>query len=473
LDAKRIVPVIMCGGAGTRLWPISREDLPKQFIPLIGERSTFQQTFDRIGSNELFAPPIVITNSDFRFVVAEQLRVLGVEAEIILEPSRRDSGPAVAIAAELVSRRDPGAIVLILAADHVIRDREAFLAACRDALPAAQSGQIVTFGLRPTHPSTDYGYVLPGAGIGGSPVFKVDAFAEKPNAETAARYIASGYLWNSGNFLFRADTMLAEIALFEPEIVAAARAAVGDGAKEYDFFRLGADAFESAPAKSIDYSVMERTKRAAVVPADYGWSDVGSWNAVWDLMERDGDANAVHGTAEFLNAGSNLVYSADGALTAIVGLDDIIVVTTLDAVLVASRAKAADIKTLVKQMKAKNRREVTEHRRVYRPWGYYQTVDLGERYQVKRIVVNPGAKLSLQKHRHRSEHWVVVRGTAEVIVDGNTRNLYENESAYIPIGSVHRLANWERAPLELIEVQVGGYLGEDDIVRLEDVYHRT
>jgi mannose-1-phosphate guanylyltransferase/mannose-6-phosphate isomerase len=340
-------------------------------------------------------------------------------------------------------------------------------------LPAAHSGQIVTFGLRPTHPSTDYGYILPGAAIGASPVFKVDAFAEKPDAETAARYIAGGYLWNSGNFLFRADTMLAEAALFEPEIAAAARAAVGDGAKEYDFFRLGANAFERAPAKSIDYSVMERTKRAAVVPADYGWSDVGSWNAVWDLMERDRDANAVHGTAEFLNAGGNLVYSADGALTAIVGLDDIIVVTTLDAVLVASRAKAADIKTLVKQMKAKNRREVTEHRRVYRPWGYYQTVDLGERYQVKRIVVNPGAKLSLQKHERRSEHWVVVRGTAEVIVDGDTRNLYENESAYIPIGSVHRLANWEQTPLELIEVQVGGYLGEDDIIRLEDVYHRT
>jgi mannose-1-phosphate guanylyltransferase/mannose-6-phosphate isomerase len=463
----------MCGGAGTRLWPISREDLPKQFIPLIGERSTFQQTFERIGSKDLFAPPIVITNSDFRFVVAEQLRVLGVEAEIVLEPSRRDSGPAVAVAAELVARRDPAAIVLILAADHVIRDREAFLSACRDALPAAQSGQIVTFGLRPSHPSTDYGYILPGAEIDRSRARKVEAFAEKPDAETAARYVAGGYLWNSGNFLFRADTMLAEVALLEPEIATAASAAVGEGAREYDFFRLGPAAFERAPAKSIDYAVMERTKRAAVVPADYGWSDVGSWNAVWDLMERDRDGNAAQGTAEFLNARGNLVYSEDGVLTAVVGLDDVIVVTTLDAVLVASRDEAADVKTLVKQLKTKNRREVTEHRRVYRPWGYYQAVDLGTRYQVKRIVVNPGAKLSLQKHLHRSEHWVVVSGTAEVIVDGNTRNLYENESAYIPIGSIHRLANWEQAPLELIEVQVGGYLGEDDIIRLDDIYHRT
>lgn len=463
----------MCGGAGTRLWPVSREGWPKQFIPLLGDQSTFQQVFERIGSRELFAPPIVITNADFRFIVAEQLRTLGIEAEIVLEPSRRDSGPAVAVAAELASRRNARANILILAADHVILDSEAFLSACRDARPAAEAGRIVTFGLRPSAPSVDYGYISPGAKLAGAAAHEVVAFVEKPDAVTATRYVSDGYLWNSGNFMFRADVMLGEIERYEPEIFAAAKAAVSEAGREFDFLRLGKEAFEQAPAKSIDYAVMEKTTRAAVVPADYGWSDVGSWNAVWELLNKDGDGNAARGGAEFVDAHRNLVYGEDGVLTAVVGLDDIVVVTTLDAVLVASRGKTGDVKTLVKQLRAKNRREIVEHRRVYRPWGYYQTIDFGARYHVKRIVVNPGQWLSLQKHFHRAEHWVVVKGTAEVTIEEQVRSLYENESIYIPIGSVHRLANRGRIPLELVEVQVGSYLGEDDIVRLEDVYHRS
>jgi mannose-1-phosphate guanylyltransferase / mannose-6-phosphate isomerase len=473
LDGKRVIPVVLCGGTGTRLWPVSREGLPKQFIPLIGDRSTFQQALARASSNDLFASPIVITNSDFRFIVAEQMRALGIEAEIVLEPARRDSGPAVAVAAEIASRRDPKAIILILAADHVILDQDAFLAACREAVSTAESGKIVTFGLPPRHASEDYGYILPGPELEQSGAYAVKVFAEKPNAETGERYVADGYLWNSGNFMFRADIMLAEVAHYEPEIAAAAKQSVSEGNRDYDFFRLGAQAFERAPAKSIDHSVMERTHHAAVMPADYGWSDVGNWNAVWELFEQNREGNAIRGDAEFLNASGNLVYAEEGMMVAIVGLDDLVVVATADALLVTSRAKTGDVKTLVKQLKQKARAEVLTHRRVYRPWGHYQTVDAGGRYHVKRIVVNPGATLSLQKHFHRAEHWVVVKGTAEVTIEQDVQSLYENESVYIPIGSVHRLANRGRIPLELIEVQVGSYLGEDDIVRFEDVYNRA
>ena len=473
LDAKRVIPVILCGGAGTRLWPVSREGMPKQFIPLIGDRSTFQQALERTGSKDLFASPIVITNSEFRFIVAEQLRALGMIAEIVLEPARRDSGQAVAVAAEIVSRRDPKAVLLVLAADHVIRDQDAFLAACRGAMPTAEGGKIVTFGLRPDHASEDYGYILPGQKLKESPAYAVAAFVEKPDIETAERYVKDGYLWNSGNFMFRADVMISEIAQYEPEIAAAAKQAVTEGKSDHDFFRLDAQAFERAPAKSIDVAVMERTSHAAVMPADYGWSDVGNWSAVWELLEQSREGNAVRGDAEFLNASGNLVYAEEGIMVAIVGLDDLIVVATADALLVTSRAKPGDVRSLVKELRQKARPEILTHRRVYRPWGHYQTVDAGARYHVKRIVVNPGATLSLQRHFHRAEHWVVVKGTAEVTIGNDVRSLYENESIYVPIGSVHRLANRGRISLELVEVQVGSYLGEDDIVRLEDVYHRT
>jgi mannose-1-phosphate guanylyltransferase / mannose-6-phosphate isomerase len=467
-----ITPVLMCGGAGTRLWPVSRESMPKQFVPLVGETSTFQQVLARITDAEIFARPIILTSSDFRFVVAEQLRESGVEADIVLEPARRDSGPAVAVAAVLAAARDPQAIVLVLASDHVIRKPDEFRATCRQAAAAASAGRIVTFGIRPTYPATNYGYIRPGKKLNGASALAVDAFVEKPDAATAAGYVAENYLWNSGNFLFRADVMLAEIEQFEPAIAEAAKAAVTGIVHDIDFHRLAPEPFARAPKKSIDYAVMERTKRAAVVPADFGWSDVGSWSSVWDVQDRDAEGNVMAGPVVMMDSRNSLVRSEESVLTTVVGLDDVIVVSMADAVLVASRHKAEKVKALVEVLKTRNRPEAVEHRRVYRPWGYYQSIDAGARYQVKRIVVKPGGRLSLQKHFHRSEHWVVVKGTAEVTVNTDVRTVHENESIYLPIGSVHRLVNPGKIPLELIEVQVGSYLGEDDIVRLEDVYGR-
>jgi mannose-1-phosphate guanylyltransferase/mannose-6-phosphate isomerase len=461
----------MCGGAGTRLWPVSRESMPKQFVPLVEERSTFQQVLGRIRDATMFERPIVITNSDFRFIAAEQMRARAVEGDIVLEPTRRDSAMAVGVAAALAAARDPAASVIVLAADHVVRDSEAFGRACGEALSAAAGGRIVTFGIPPTFPATNYGYIRPGAKLDGGSAFAVDAFVEKPDAVTAGRYIADRYLWNSGNFVFRADVMLSEIARFEPNIAEAAKAAVAGMTKDLDFLRLPAEAFAQAPKKSIDYAVMERTERAAVVPLDCGWSDIGSWGAVWDALAHDADGNAATGSAVFLDSRNNLAHS-EAILTAVVGVDDLVVVATPDAVLVTSRDKAEQVKDLVEELKAQGREQAVTHLRVYRPWGYYQSVDAGPRYQVKRIVVNPNAMLSLQKHYRRSEHWVVVRGTAEVTIGSDIRTVHENESIYIPIGSVHRLANPGTIPLELIEVQVGSYLGEDDIIRLTDQYGR-
>ena len=472
LMPAQIVPVIMCGGAGTRLWPVSRESMPKQFVRLVGQGSTFQQVLARISDSELFARPIVITNAEFRFVVAEQLRECGVEADIVLEPMRRDSGPAVAVSAVLAAERDREALVLVLAADHVVRKPDEFRAACRRAAAAAAEGRIVTFGIEPTHPATNYGYIRPGKQLNGTSVRAVAAFVEKPDAATAANYVADHYLWNSGNFLFHAATMLSEIERFEPAMAEAAKAAVAGLTRDLDFLRLAAEPFARAPKKSIDYAVMERTKLAAVVPTDLGWSDVGSWSAVWDILDHDAAGNATDGPVVMLDSRNSLVRSEESVLTTVVGLDDVIVVSTADAVLVTSRAKAEQVKALVEELKAQNHSAAVEHRRIYRPWGYYQDVDIATRYRVKRIVVKPGGKLSLQKHFHRSEHWVVVHGTAEVTLGDDVRSVHENESVYIPIGSVHRLANPGKISLELIEVQVGSYLGEDDIVRLDDVYGR-
>ena len=472
LMPAQIVPVIMCGGAGTRLWPVSRESMPKQFVRLVGQGSTFQQVLARISDSELFARPIVITNAEFRFVVAEQLRECGVEADIVLEPMRRDSGPAVAVSAVLAAERDREALVLVLAADHVVRKPDEFRAACRRAAAAAAEGRIVTFGIEPTHPATNYGYIRPGKQLNGTSVRAVAAFVEKPDAATAANYVADHYLWNSGNFLFHAATMLSEIERFEPAMAEAAKAAVAGLTRDLDFLRLAAEPFARAPKKSIDYAVMERTKLAAVVPADLGWSDVGSWSAVWDILGHDAAGNATDGPVVMLDSRNSLVRSEESVLTTVVGLDDVIVVSTADAVLVTSRAKAEQVKALVEELKAQNHNAAVEHRRIYRPWGYYQDVDIAARYRVKRIVVKPSGKLSLQKHFHRSEHWVVVQGTAEVTLGDDVRSVHENESVYIPIGSVHRLANPGKISLELIEVQVGSYLGEDDIVRLDDVYGR-
>ena len=472
MGGQILTPVIMCGGAGTRLWPVSRESMPKQFVSLIGDCSTFQQVIGHLGSAS-FRRPIIITNSDFRFVVAEQLRECDVEADIVLEPMRRDSALAVAVAAALAAERDPTAILLVLAADHVLRDAASFIKACSEAAAVAAEGRIVTFGIQATTPATNYGYIRPGSKLNGGTALSVEAFVEKPDAQTAARYVTENYLWNSGNFAFRADVMLGEIARFEPEIAKAAKSAIGGLTRDLDFVRLPLDPFRQAPKISIDFAVMERTDRAAVIPVDVGWSDVGSWSAVWDILDHDLDGNASMGSVVFHDSRNSLARSDDMMLTAVVGLENVIVVATPDAVLVTSRDKAEQVKELIEKLRAQNRQQAVEHLRIYRPWGYYQGVDAGPRYQVKRIVVKPNAKLSLQRHFHRAEHWVVVRGTAEVTIGSEVRIVHENESTYVPIGSVHRLANPGKIPLELIEVQVGSYLGEDDITRLNDEYGRS
>ena len=468
----KIIPVLLAGGAGTRLWPVSRDALPKQFLPLVGERSTYQDTLLRVADGELFGQPIVITGADFRFFARRQAEDLGIDATVVIEPMRRDSGPAVAAAAALAKSRDPDAVVLALAADHVILDVEEFRASCLAGLKAAQAGRIVTFGITPSAPKTSYGYIRRGKPAGSDGVFEVEAFVEKPNAETAARYVAEGYLWNSGNFLFRADVLLAELTRHEPAMAAAAEAAVAGASDDLGFLRLEPTAFAGAPQKSIDYAVMEKTDRAAVVACNFRWSDIGSWDAIFDIAERDKSGNAVHGTVVTADARNCVIHSTD-QLTAVIGADDLVVVSTPDAVLVVPRARAQEVRELVAQLKKSQRREATDHRRGHRPWGYYDSIDSGERFQVKRIVVTPGGTLSLQKHHHRAEHWVVVRGTAEVTIGSDVKSVHENESIYIPIGAVHRLANRGKIPLELIEVQTGSYLGEDDIVRIEDVYKRS
>jgi mannose-1-phosphate guanylyltransferase/mannose-6-phosphate isomerase len=466
-----VTPVILCGGAGTRLWPVSREKMPKHFVPLIGNLTTFQQVLDRVSSSPLFSKPIIITNDDFRFVAAEQTRARGVEATIILEPLRRDSAAAIAAASEFALKGDANALLLVVAADHLIPDAVAFAASCRTAVDAAAAGSIVTFGVEPTYPATSYGYISPKP-ANGSAVRAVAAFIEKPDEATATGYVKQGYLWNSGNFMFRADVMLRELTRFEPDIVTAVRGAVEHMVADLDFCRLAEKPFATAPRKSIDYAVMERTEHAAVLPVTFRWSDVGNWKSVWDVQDRDAAGNVIEGPAEVVNTTNSLIRSEETVLTTVVGVDDIIVVTTADAVLVAAKREAERVKELVEQLKSRNRNEVLEHRRIYRPWGFYQTADSGGRYQVKRICVHPGGRLSSQKHFHRSEHWVVVRGVAEVTVGDEVRLVHENESIYVPMGAVHRLANPGKIPLELIEVQVGSYLGEDDIIRLDDVYRR-
>ncbi|MDR3408142.1 MAG: mannose-1-phosphate guanylyltransferase/mannose-6-phosphate isomerase [Methylovirgula sp.] len=468
----RILPIIMCGGSGTRVWPESRESLPKQFIPLLGSRSTFQLALENLDES-LFEAPIVISNQDYRFLVSEQVKEIGRTARVVLEPVRRDSAPAVAVGTELAAEIAPDTIVAIFAADHIVRNRAAFLAACREAAAAAAQGYIVTLGIKPTQPATGYGYIKTGKPVlTDSTVLKAEAFVEKPDAETAARYVAEGYLWNAGNFFFRADVMQEELRQFAPLVQAAAAEALAKARKDLDFLLLDKEAFSRAPKISIDYAVMEHTDKAAVVPADIGWSDVGTWAAVYELSEHDAQGNSVRGNGIVLDA-SNVHIRSDEHLTTVVGVDNVIVVTTQDAVLVLDRAHGDKVKQLVDRLKAENRREALEHKRSYRPWGYYQSVDNGPRYQVKRIVVKPGARLSLQKHFHRAEHWIVVRGTAEVTRNNEVIQVHENESVYLPIGAVHRLANPGKIDLELIEVQTGSYLGEDDIVRIEDVYNRV
>ena len=472
MPLPQIVPVIMCGGAGTRLWPVSRESMPKQFVPLVGPTSTFQQVLARISDPELFARPIVITNTDFRFVVAEQLRERGIEADIVLEPVRRDSGPAVAVAAVLAAGRDPDAIVLVLAADHVVRKPEEFRAACRQAAAAAAAGRSSPSASRPRIRRRITATSAPARRSTAAPCSRSRRSSRSPTPRPRRATWPSTISGTAAISCSAPTSCSARSSASSPRWRRPRRRRSPASTRDLDFLRLAAEPFARAPKKSIDYAVMERTKLAAVVPADIGWSDVGSWGAVWDVLDRDDEGNAVEGPAVLLDSRNSLVRSDESVLTTVVGLDNVVVVATADAVLVAARDKAEDVKALVEQLKAQNRREAVEHRRIYRPWGYYQGIDLAERYQVKRIVVKPGSKLSLQKHFHRAEHWVVVKGTAEVTIGEDVRTVHENESVYIPIGSVHRLANPGRIPLELIEVQVGSYLGEDDIVRLDDVYGR-
>ena len=461
----------MCGGAGTRLWPASREGRPKQFLALFGERSTFQDTLRRVSDTELFDRPIVITNLAYRFMVREQLAEISLEADVLLEPIKRDSGPAIAAGAAFAAQRNPDAIVLALAADHVVSDDAAFLAACRKGIDATRAGRIVTFGVKPEGPSTEYGYIKP-AGDDVDMVRDIERFVEKPDSETAKRYLAEGYLWNSGNFMFSAATLLDEYRAVDSDSVASVEAAITKATCDLAFVVLDSKSFSAAKPISIDYAVMEKTERASVVAASYGWSDVGSWRAVWELSDKDADGNAAHGRAVFEQA-HNCSVTSDKALIALQGVDDLVVVATQDAILVSRQDAGNGMKNLVAKLKSVAPGITEEHISVHRPWGSYQSLDNGERHQVKRIVVKPGERLSLQKHHHRSEHWIVVRGTAQVTVDELIKIIHENESIYIPIGATHRLENPGKITLELIEVQTGSYLGEDDIIRFDDDYRRS
>ncbi len=472
MSIQPFYPVILSGGSGSRLWPLSRSLYPKQLLPLSSGRTMIQETALRAGPSH-FARPIIICNEAHRFIVAEQMQEVGVSPlRLVLEPIGRNTAPAIATAALILAKTDPDAIMAVLPSDHVIADHPGFLDALGRAGTAAAADHLVTFGMKPTAPETGYGYIQRGAALTeGS--FKVERFIEKPDLERARAMTAQPeFLWNSGMFVFKAATFLEEVKRLCPDILAAVSSSIEKAVEDIDFLRLEAASFAQSPSASIDYAVMEHTARAAVVPADFGWSDVGSWSALWEITGKSPAGNVEVGDVISVDCQDSYLRG-DGVLVAGVGLKDIIVVATEDAVLVAERSHVQEVKKIVESLKEKKRTEGDLHRKVYRPWGFYQSIDAGSRFQVKQIVVKPGAKLSLQMHHHRAEHWVVVEGTALVTRDAETFLLRENESTFIPIGTKHRLENPGKVPLKMIEVRSGTYLSEDDIIRLEDTYGRV
>ena len=472
MNAPTIRPVILCGGSGTRLWPLSRTHYPKQFLRLIDDFSLLQNTLRRLDGLAGLGRAIAVANEHHRFLVAEQFLEIGAPCEILLEPAARNTAPAVASAAALAIREqpEPAPLLLVLPSDHVIGGVEAFQQAVRAAIPHAEQGALVTFGVTPDRPETGYGYIHRGAPVAGG--FALDRFVEKPDLAKAQAYLdAREYFWNSGMFLFRADTYLEALRRFAPVMHDCATMALSRASRDLDFLRLEPAAFEASPANSIDYAVMEKTDHGVVIPLDAGWSDIGAWDALASIGQTDANSNTQRGDVLAVET-SNCVLFSEERLLATIGVSNLIVIGTPDAVLVAERSRAQEVKTLVEQLKRGARSETEFRHIVHRPWGSYEGLAHGPRYQVKRIVVKPGATLSLQKHHHRAEHWVVVRGTARIVRGDESLLLSENESAYIPLGVVHRLENPGKIDLEIVEVQSGSYLGEDDIVRLEDTYGR-
>lgn len=472
MNERKIHPVLLSGGAGTRLWPLSRVAWPKQLLPLLSQRTLLQETALR-ASGAAFEAPLLVCNEQHRFIVAEQLQEIDLRAStILLEPAGRNTAPAVTVAALLVARTDPDALLLVQPADHRVGDVSAFRDAVATGQRAAATGRLVTFGVTPTHPETGYGYISPGPGLEGiAGAFDVERFVEKPDAATAESFISDGFLWNSGIFMFTARHFLDELARLEPAMLTSCREALDGGIADVDFFRLDAAAFERAAEAPIDRAVMERTRKAAVVPVDMDWSDIGSWRRLRGSQTADAGGNVVVGDV-IAEGVRNSYIRAQDHLVAAVGVDNVVIVATGDATLVVPADRSEEVSRIVARLRADDRKERLDHGRVHRPWGHYETVDAGARFQVKRITVKPGASLSLQMHRHRAEHWVVVSGVARVTCNDEVRELRENESAHIPLGARHRLENPGSEPLELIEVQCGGYLGEDDIVRFEDRYGR-
>ncbi|MCA8318275.1 mannose-1-phosphate guanylyltransferase/mannose-6-phosphate isomerase [Burkholderia multivorans] len=469
-------PIILCGGSGSRLWPMSRSHYPKQYLKLSGEQTLVQQTVLRAAEVPRIAAPIVIANNEHRFLIAEQLRHTRVSPHaIVLEPFGRNTAPAIAIAAQIVLRDDSDALLLVLPSDHIVQNSQAFISAVATATDVAKGGRLVTFGIPPTEPHTGYGYIRRGKPLDANEqVYAVDAFIEKPDREHATEFVQDDrYYWNSGMFLLNASTYLADLAQHAPDVSRQAARAFGLAQQDYDFLRIDVDAFAASPDISIDYAVMEKTERAAVVPAtNLGWSDIGSWSALADIAQPDRQGNAVSGDV-YTDTVANSYIRAEHRMVAAIGVDDVVIVETADAVLVAHRDHVQNVKKVVEKLNASGRNESVIHRRVPRPWGSYESIDAGDRFRVKRIVVAPGAQLSLQMHHHRAEHWIVVKGTALVKNGEAEIILTENQSTYIPLGTPHRLTNPGKIPLELIEVQSGAYLGEDDIVRFEDAYGRA